>query len=202
MRADVSGFREEDLAGLTERIHAELLINELVLTLVMDSVEGLEITESSREYVTLTASPKTTVDTIKTSLPELFARYSDRLMELEMSNICSCKACKNVSLLSLRVIVTTAKDSPEGFAEHFPDALQALWFTESARDTLEVPEDYPVEMKTLDLAPDSPTVWAHYPGGYRELAQPKAEYKSLGSKTRHEWLKIKGTFRGLFHRKK
>ena len=31
-------------------------------------------------------------------------------------------------------------------------------------------------------------VWVHHPGTFRKLAQPKPEYKTLGSKARNEWL--------------
>lgn len=203
MVADISGFRPQDVKGMTERVHAELLINELIMTLVTHSFDLLRVAESSREKVVMSVAPGSDPGGVVDALLQLFQKYSDRLMELDMSNICSCKACKNVNLLNLRVIV----DSPNAtlakqLSETKTEAMQALWLTGAAKDTVVTPESFKLEAKERQSGDEAVTIWVHYPGGFQKLAEPKPEYKTLASKLSNEWFKIKGSVTKLFRNTK
>ncbi|MBF0558228.1 MAG: DUF2652 domain-containing protein [Nitrospirae bacterium] len=110
--ADISGYTRFMVTNKLEVLHSQVVISELIKTII-DQVEiPLEVSKLEGDAVFLYSvkdDSKTAWDDTRKAiggkLIKFFDAFSSKIAELSATNLCVCKACKNVTLLKLKVIV-------------------------------------------------------------------------------------------------
>ncbi|MGD0281255.1 MAG: DUF2652 domain-containing protein [Dissulfurispiraceae bacterium] len=110
--ADISGYTRFMVTNKLEVLHSQVVISELIKTII-DQVEiPLEVSKLEGDAVLLYAikddSDAAWDDTRKAiggKLIKFFEAFSSKISELSGTNLCACKACINVTQLKLKVIV-------------------------------------------------------------------------------------------------
>lgn len=110
--ADISGYTRFMVTNKLEVLHSQIVISELIKTII-DQVEiPLEIAKLEGDAVFLysvkndsDAAWDDTRKAIGSKLIKFFGAFSRKISELSGTNLCVCKACRNVTELRLKVIV-------------------------------------------------------------------------------------------------
>ncbi len=111
--ADISGYTNYMVSNAKARVHAQVVISELMESIIRHIEIPLEISKLEGDAVFLYACKNEhssdwgkTKMLIGQKLLTFFEAFSSKLENLMQSNICSdCMACKNMHLLRLKVLV-------------------------------------------------------------------------------------------------
>ena len=108
--ADISGYTKFMLHNRETEVHGQLIINELMKSLLEDTHGLLEVSKLEGDAIFMYSlpaknhyCPKLMYETLE-MLPKIFERKKNFL---QSANICRCQACVNIASLSLKVIVHT-----------------------------------------------------------------------------------------------
>lgn len=109
--ADIGGYTRFMVTNKLEILHSQVIISELIKTIIEQVEIPLEISKLEGDAVFLysvkddsEAKWSNTRKTIGGKLIKFFDAFSNKISELSGTNLCACKACKNVTQLRLKVI--------------------------------------------------------------------------------------------------
>jgi len=112
MIADISGYTKFMVSNKMAQTHAQVVITELITTIIKQVKIPLEISKLEGDAVFFFAEKSEgserwdeTRREIGEKLIEFFAVFSDKINELTESNTCKCDACMHIEKLNLKVIV-------------------------------------------------------------------------------------------------
>jgi hypothetical protein len=109
---DISGYTRFMVSNRDALLHSQVIITELIKTIIKQVEIPLEISKLEGDAVFLYAVKEEGADawvdvrrTIGEKLIGFFEVFSDKIVELTESNVCNCSACRNVDKLRLKIIV-------------------------------------------------------------------------------------------------
>ncbi|HYA14690.1 MAG TPA: DUF2652 domain-containing protein [Syntrophales bacterium] len=111
--ADISGYTRFMMTNKLEVLHSQVIISELIKTII-DQVEiPIEVSKLEGDAIFLhavkddsdAAAWDNTRKAVGSKLLKFFDAFSNKISELSGTNMCVCKACKNITQLKLKVIV-------------------------------------------------------------------------------------------------
>jgi len=112
MIADISGYTKFMVKNQMDLVHAQVIINELITTIIKQVKIPLETSKLEGDAVFFFAEKtnepgrwETVRWEIGQRLIEFFEVFTDKINELSESNTCMCNACTNVDKLNLKIIV-------------------------------------------------------------------------------------------------
>lgn len=112
MLADISGYTRFMVAHKTSLYHAQVIITELIQTIIQQIEIPLEVSKLEGDAVFFYAIKSdneiewaATMKEIGGKLLKFFDVFSDKIHELSESNTCKCIACKNIDKLKLKIVV-------------------------------------------------------------------------------------------------
>ncbi len=115
--ADISGYTRFITSNIETTTHSQAVVTELVETIIKQVEIPLEVAKLEGDAVFL-YSVKENSDTmswndkrmkIGEKLITFFETFTKKVVELSMSTLCECDACKNISMLRLKIIVHSGK---------------------------------------------------------------------------------------------
>ncbi|MCA1554567.1 MAG: DUF2652 domain-containing protein, partial [Chloroflexi bacterium] len=114
--ADISGYTKYMIAHEKALAHSQLIISEL-LNSILEQIEfPLSICKLEGDAVFLYAvkdEAKPSWDAVKQTMGErllqFFQVFSDKIAEVTQNNICRCEACANIGQLRLKLIGHSGK---------------------------------------------------------------------------------------------
>ncbi|MBN1882682.1 MAG: DUF2652 domain-containing protein [Deltaproteobacteria bacterium] len=116
MIADISGYTKFLVTNRMELDHAQIIIIELIQTIINEVKIPLKISKLEGDAVFFFAVKdgdssqwEGTRRHIGRKLLFFFEKFSDKLYELKESNTCECSVCSNVDVLNLKVIVHSGR---------------------------------------------------------------------------------------------
>lgn len=114
--ADISGYTNYMLAHEKALVHSQIIISELLNTILEQIELPLNISKPEGDAVFLYAvkgegqlSDDALRQTIGQKLLTLFQVFSDKITEITQNNICRCEACANIGRLKLKVVGHSGK---------------------------------------------------------------------------------------------
>lgn len=121
--------------------------------------------------------------------------FADDVGELKVSNICSCRCCRLVDVIQLRLFLRTSSEPQmdRKVLEQLP-LQQAIYLSQEARKSLEVSNKYELKSCGVELSDGVIELWVRVLGDYHELAVIDPNYRSLKWRLKNEWAKLKGSF--------
>ncbi|MBN1574274.1 MAG: DUF2652 domain-containing protein [Deltaproteobacteria bacterium] len=112
MIADISGYTKFMVSNQMDLVHAQVIINELITTIIKQVKIPLEISKLEGDAVFFFAEKtdepgrwEIIKREIGQRLIKFFEVFTDKVNELSESNTCRCSACTNVDKLNLKIIV-------------------------------------------------------------------------------------------------
>lgn len=112
MIADISGYTKFMVSNQMDLVHAQVIINELITTIIRQVRIPLEISKLEGDAVFFFAEKPTETalwDNVRREIGQrlikFFEVFTDKINELVESNTCMCNACTNVDKLNLKIIV-------------------------------------------------------------------------------------------------
>lgn len=112
MIADISGYTKFMVTNRMAQTHAQVVITELIKTIIKQVKIPLEISKLEGDAVFFFAEKLDVPERweeikqeIGEKLIEFFRAFSDKINELAESNTCNCDACMHIDKLNLKVIV-------------------------------------------------------------------------------------------------
>jgi len=112
MIADISGYTKFMVTNRMAQIHAQVIITELITTIIKQVKIPLEISKLEGDAVFFFAEKSDLPgrwDEIRREigdkLIEFFGVFSDKINELTESNMCKCDACMHIEKLNLKIVV-------------------------------------------------------------------------------------------------
>jgi uncharacterized protein DUF2652 len=112
MIADISGYTKFMVTNKMAQTHAQVVITELIKTIIKQVKIPLEISKLEGDAVFFFAEKSDVMERweetrreIGEKLIEFFEVFSDKINELAESNTCKCDACMHIEKLNLKVIV-------------------------------------------------------------------------------------------------
>jgi hypothetical protein len=110
--ADISGYTQFMVSNKASLGHAQVVISELIKTIIKQVEIPLEISKLEGDAVFLyaikgegTAAWNEVKRQIGAKLLGFFDAFSDKIAELSGSNTCECEACTHIDKLRLKLIV-------------------------------------------------------------------------------------------------
>lgn len=112
MIADISGYTKFMVKNRMELAHAQVIINELITTILRQVEIPLKVSKLEGDAVFFYAEKTNDPGSwevvrweVGQRLIKFFTIFSDKINELVESNTCKCNACTSVDKLNLKVIV-------------------------------------------------------------------------------------------------
>ncbi len=110
--ADISGYTKFMITNRSEMVHSQVIITELTKTIIKQVEIPLEVSKLEGDAVFFYAVKKDNElswEDVKKKTGEklikFFEVFSEKIVELNESNICDCNACKNIKKLKLKIVV-------------------------------------------------------------------------------------------------
>lgn len=108
--ADISGYTKFMVSSKSELHHGQIIITELLQSVVSHAQIPLEISklEGDAVFMYSLANVNTTnsnAEWLSKQLPLFFVSFKKKLNELISSNMCACKTCDNIAQLKLKIVV-------------------------------------------------------------------------------------------------
>ncbi len=114
--ADISGYTRYMLAHEKALAHSQLIISELLNTILEQIELPLNVSKPEGDAVFLFAvkdDAKPNWDTVKHTICDkmitFFQVFSDRIEDVRQTNVCRCEACANIGRLKLKVVGHSGK---------------------------------------------------------------------------------------------
>lgn len=114
--ADISGYTRFMAANEKSEIHSQVVISELMRSIIKQVKIPLKVLKLEGDAIFLYAEKENDEDKwikekqlIGQKLLEFFTVFSDTLIDLSNSELCSCNSCKNLNKLRLKIIVHSGK---------------------------------------------------------------------------------------------
>jgi len=114
--ADISGYTRFMISNRTTLIHGQIIITELIKTIIEQVEIPLEVSKLEGDAIFLYSIKEDdkkiwneTKNIIKNKLFHFFNVFADKIIELSKSNICNCSACNNIDKLKLKIVVHSGK---------------------------------------------------------------------------------------------
>lgn len=220
--ADISGYTRFMVANRMCLVHSQVIITELLDSIIRQVEIPLEIAKIEGDAVFLYAIKddgqaewQQVRRRIGDKLLTFFEAFAEKLAELSQSNICKCQACMNIEVLRLKLIVHSGLvlfHQVGSFRElagvdvilahrllkNSVRADEYLLMTEAAYGDLAFsrPLDVVAGREDCNEIGIVPTRLYH-PHGRSVLSDGR--YATIGSKVRGEWRKIRATLGILLH---
>jgi len=110
MIADISGYTRFMLDSKTCLVHAQMIISQIMKSIIERVEMPLEITKIEGDAIFLYALNQNEDGVlentkIRDSLITFFNAFYEKIEGIKQSNTCSCGSCKNVNSLRLKIIV-------------------------------------------------------------------------------------------------
>ncbi len=111
MIADISGYTEFMLSTQTALLHGQMIISELIESLIEQVEIPLKVAKLEGDAVFLYAVQESSEigQQIGTKLPTFFSAFSEKLNQLGTTIHCTCDACVNIGGLRLKIVVHTGR---------------------------------------------------------------------------------------------
>lgn len=167
--ADISGYTRFMTANRTSLAHSQIVITELMQTIIRQIELPLQVYKLEGDAVCLYMEKKGNMEslqmagaTLSRKLNRIFAAFRSKVIELMQSNICPCEGCKSVDKLKLKIVLHsgTALFHKVGrfnelsgvdmiiihrLLKNSVIASEYVLMTEPARQDLAVPENVEIE---------------------------------------------------------
>jgi hypothetical protein len=178
--ADISGYTKFMLSHQKALVHSQMIISELLNTIVKSADSVLEVAKLEGDAVFLFAFNQDGEALSQNAEPGVsewslgvFEEFNEKVAELNAYSICRCDACASIDYLRLKVIVHGGEILPHKIGPFYElagmdvivvhrllknsiTADQYLLVTEDAIDNLSLPKD--IELSQIEEAYDVGTI--------------------------------------------
>jgi hypothetical protein len=110
--ADISGYTRFMVANKQSLIHSQMIITELIQTILLQIQIPFEVAKLEGDAVFLYARKdkdpsvwQANKKGVTEKLFLVFSAFADKVLELSASNLCSCSACTHINRLKLKMVV-------------------------------------------------------------------------------------------------
>ncbi len=184
---DISGYTQFMLSHEKNVVHSQMIIGELLETLIREIEFPLELVELEGDALFMYASKTTTADGweersrwLVERVLRLFHVFGRRVAEIEAYSICRCPGCSNLKELKLKVVahsgeglITKVGKFPvlagvdtikvHRLLKNSVEADQYVLMTESAHRDLRLPEGAEIEESVEDYDIGTMKTYLYFP---------------------------------------
>jgi len=213
---DISGYTRYMTENKTDLLHSQVILTELTQTLLETIEVPLQVSKLEGDAIFLFAEVDDEWDgrkkEVTSKILSFFEIFSEKIAELSRSNLCPCKACRNVDALRLKVVVHYGQAlihrigpfeelsgvdviTVHRLLKNSIDSDEYLMVTDAALEFLDFDGESPeTEWKETyeRIGEIRGKVWS--PIGPEVASDRSIEperYRDLSTRIRNEWMKIK-----------